>query len=344
MKLKKDDLKKSLSLLNLLSQKDQIVTISSKDKRLNLCTKKEGSRINVRTIKIDEDFKNVATIDLSFLNNIERKAVEEFDLKINEKTITTKIEGILHKTAILDEEKNIEIKDSTEKDNSLKITEAIIVKLKKSIFFLSKDEKKNPILLGLNLKREKNELSISATDSYKMYTTTIENEGNDFNITIKKETIDALILLSEMVKGKPFEMYIEKNKVVVNISGLYYESNLIEGNYPNIKVAAEKNETQLTRGEIEITEEIIKKTKAIENRKAPRIEISRKENILTFATKTEIDSSEFKVESKGEVIEIRLTYENFLNMIENKGTIIVKEKSIMLKTKDEIFLLMIMVQ
>ena len=105
--------------------------------------------------------------------------------------------------------------------------------IKQTIFAVSLQESR-PLLTGLNLKIEKDNLEVVATDSYRLAKKTIKLDyeyPNDVNIVIPGKNInefDKIISDNENV-----EIHLFNNKILFKYKNILFQSSLLNGTYPN---------------------------------------------------------------------------------------------------------------
>jgi DNA polymerase-3 subunit beta len=106
--------------------------------------------------------------------------------------------------------------------------------IRQTIFAISTQESR-PLLTGLNLKVNGNILEIVATDSYRVAkkTVTLEDNYQDMvNIVIPGKNMSELDkILNESEKN--VEIHIFTNKVIFKYDNILFQSNLLNGSYPN---------------------------------------------------------------------------------------------------------------
>lgn len=99
-------------------------------------------------------------------------------------------------------------------------------------------ETKRPIIMGVNLVCNDNELVIQATDSYRLSRKKIMIESKqNFNITIPSVSLKELIKIVEgNSNDEDINIYIAeaKNSVLFKFNNIYFQTRLLEGKYPDI--------------------------------------------------------------------------------------------------------------
>lgn len=105
--------------------------------------------------------------------------------------------------------------------------------IKQTVFAISNQESR-PLLTGINFKILGNLLEVTATDSYRLAKKNVELKEfihNEINITIPGNNVGELDKI--IVDDEPVEMHIFSNKVLFVYKNIIFQSNLLNGNYPN---------------------------------------------------------------------------------------------------------------
>ncbi|GFZ75305.1 DNA polymerase III subunit beta [Hydrangea phyllody phytoplasma] len=100
----------------------------------------------------------------------------------------------------------------------------------------SKNEKR-PILMGLNLIYQNNFLKACATDSFRMSQKKInlDIKYHNFNIVIPNKSLEELSKILEHCQSKYLKIYSDTQKIFLEIDNLWFQTSLLEGNYPQIQ-------------------------------------------------------------------------------------------------------------
>lgn len=90
-----------------------------------------------------------------------------------------------------------------------------------------------PILTGISLKLEGNELKAVSTDSYRLSQKTIELEQNytAMNVIIPSKSLEELMRVVENNQAQ-IELHFHQNSVLFKYQNILFHSRLLEGNYP----------------------------------------------------------------------------------------------------------------
>ncbi|ABC65119.1 DNA polymerase III, beta subunit [Aster yellows witches'-broom phytoplasma AYWB] len=100
----------------------------------------------------------------------------------------------------------------------------------------SKNEKR-PILMGLNLIYQNNLLKACATDFFRMSQKKInlDIKYHNFNIVIPNKSLEELSKILEHCQSKHLKIYSDAQKIFLEIDNLWFQTSLLEGNYPQIQ-------------------------------------------------------------------------------------------------------------
>lgn len=168
-----------------------------------------------------------------------------------------------------------------------------------------------PVLAGVYLFRDGEELVVVATDSYRLAERrlALPGEGDDLSVIIPARTIQELIRLLGDDDGD-LEIYLADNQVMFRLGDVELVSRLIEGNFPPYQQIVPK-ETE-TGFEID-TAEFARITKvaslfARENNGSVRLEIKSEGEVRLVASDSEVggNTSSAECEALGEDGEVAL--------------------------------------
>lgn len=265
MKINIKDLKAIAELFKTTENKEKTVSLHIENGRLHVEANHDKSVLILSKVKTDEKDTERVTIKKSFLNNLERVGEGEVDIKINKRTVSSKVGKMNFNTAILGEEfgNNIGRYAHT---NAIKIMldNQTLKKLIEAKKFTS-NSKQRPELQAVNLKSNGKKLIVSATDSFKMYfseTKILENK--EFNVILRTETIDTLEKISEVFGGKDLPVQINPGGIFIDTPVLYYYSAFVERPYPNLEtILSRQNQDTTILFEHKFTEAEIKDLKTI---------------------------------------------------------------------------------
>lgn len=343
MKITKKQLKNTLSVLKTVESKEQIVSLEVKEGVLNFYSRSEGMILKLKNIKTEEKDTEKITVKKDFFNKIEKQNPEEFELKINKKTISSKVNGISFSTALLDEGMDILIEEEENIEATKIMIDSVIMKsLNEALTFVDRDSKMM-LLQGINLSLKDGLLRIAATDKIKMYLKTVEtNVEGEFEVTIRPETIPFLSAIFDSTDQRAFPILISDQAIYIKSKGMFFKSSLFAGNYPSITPVVEKIKAKETVYTGKLNEELHKKVKAIEI-KTNILSIKKEEGEMTFTTKTEINENSFKIKSDGEeTFEKKVNYQNFLLVSSIINDFEIKEDCMIFEKENLILLVMLL--
>ncbi|RFU67251.1 DNA polymerase III subunit beta [Peribacillus saganii] len=122
-----------------------------------------------------------------------------------------------------------------EEENSFKLpTDLLKTLIRQTVFAVSASETR-PILTGVNLKVEGDELTCIATDSHRlaMRKAKIETEvKGEYNVVIPGKSLNELSKILDD-NNEPISIVITDNQVLFKAKNLLFFSRLLEGNYPD---------------------------------------------------------------------------------------------------------------
>ncbi|WP_027108141.1 DNA polymerase III subunit beta [Lacticigenium naphthae] len=120
--------------------------------------------------------------------------------------------------------------------------------IKQTVIAVSSHESR-PILTGVNLTINENQLKAVATDSHRLSQRIIPletDQGKQYNIVIPGKSLQELSrILDDQLDD--FEMFITDNQVLFKTTNTFFYSRLLEGNYPDTsRLIPENSATQIT--------------------------------------------------------------------------------------------------
>ena len=171
---------------------------------------------------------------IDIIRKINSKKIEMF---VHEnKLLIIKSERSEFKLNIMTYEDYPNIKFVNEKNKSLQPIELESFPFRtsvKEILFATAVNEKRPILTGVLLSNENNTLTFIATDSYRLSKKEIKLDNvNDFRMVIPSKSLKELLAILEDYEGN-IKCYIDNSKVLFEIRNTYFETRLLEGNYPD---------------------------------------------------------------------------------------------------------------
>lgn len=126
----------------------------------------------------------------------------------------------------------IELNDNT---HHIELKSGILKKMIKQTIFAVSTQESRPLLTGINIKINGNILECVSTDSYRLAKKTINLDtpyDDAVDIVIPGKNINELDkIITE--DDKTVEIHIFENKIMFKYEGIKFQSNLLNGSYPN---------------------------------------------------------------------------------------------------------------
>ncbi len=170
-----------------------------------------------------------------FLIEIIRKInaqVIEFAL-MEDKLLVIKADRSEFKLRLMDYEYYPEI-DFLDLEDPIIIDSNVIKSIIRETNFATAANEKRPILTGVNFKYENNNLYAVATDSYRLSQKNVKvrTHSKSFNLVIPNKSLEELSKILDTT-NEEIELYINPNKVLFKLNKLWFQTRLLEGNYPD---------------------------------------------------------------------------------------------------------------
>ena len=194
------------------------------------------SKISNENIEINETGRCLVQgkFLIDIIRKINSKKVEMFVYE--NKLLIIKSERSEFKLNIMTYEDYPDIKFVNEKNKSLEPIDLESFSFRtsvKEILFATAVNEKRPILTGVLFENKDNNLVMIATDSYRLSKKEIKLSNiNDFKMVIPSKSLKELLNILEDYEGN-VKCYIDNNKVLFEIKETYFETRLLEGNYPD---------------------------------------------------------------------------------------------------------------
>ncbi len=121
-----------------------------------------------------------------------------------------------------------------ETNNPIIIKSDIIKNMVRQTIFAVSLQESRPLLTGINMKVNKDEIEVVATDSYRLAKKTIKLEqeyDEDINIVIPGKNINELDKI--LTENEDVEIHIFSNKILFKYRNILFQSSLLNGTYPN---------------------------------------------------------------------------------------------------------------
>ncbi|MGI3136050.1 MAG: DNA polymerase III subunit beta [Candidatus Phytoplasma vitis] len=127
--------------------------------------------------------------------------------------------------------------------NFFEIEIELFKKLIKEMIIVSSKDKQQNILTGINLIYKFPFLIAVATDSFRLGQKKIELKIDyyDFNIIIPAKSLEELLKLLEQQKDEIVQISITEQKFFLKTNSLFFQSPLLEGNYPEYPPIKKEN-------------------------------------------------------------------------------------------------------
>jgi DNA polymerase III subunit beta len=245
--------------------------------------------------------------------------LNELTLKIKSINFSSEIKGISgDEFPLIPNIKNNKVLSLKAKD----LKEAL-----KIVYFAASVDDSRPILSGIYFNKNENNLTLVATDSYRLAEKTlkIDKEFKDnFQIIVPVKTVQEVFkIISDNIDDEVV-IYINENQILFEIGNIELISRLIEGQFPNYKqIIPENSETKATLNTNEFVS--ILKTSILfakENANTLKIIINSKGKLEVIAEASQIGSNdafiEAEVEGKGGEISFNGRY--LLDILQNINT------------------------
>lgn len=122
-----------------------------------------------------------------------------------------------------------------EKNNPIIINKKVFKNIINQTIFATSTQESRPVLTGINFKIEKDILTCTATDSYRLAKKTIKlatESTEDINIVIPTKNLNELVRMFNE-EEENIEMHIFNNKVIFKFGTIIMLSRIINGTYPD---------------------------------------------------------------------------------------------------------------
>ncbi len=227
----------SIDLIGKSSNLEIKVTIPAFINDQEVINIKQEGKFNISENFISDIIKRVEDDTVCF------ESMDGEIIKVSTKTAKFNINGF-----VVEEYPKVNFTNS---DDVLKINSSDLLKIiKQTVFAISKNENR-PVLTGVNFEFSGNIVNVNATDSYRLSYKTFTHDNNiNANIIIPGKNLFELVnILNENVE---VEMHLFSNKIMLQYENVIFQSNLLEGTYPQTKkLIPEEFETEIlvsTRG------------------------------------------------------------------------------------------------
>ncbi|MGZ5307581.1 MAG: DNA polymerase III subunit beta [Solirubrobacterales bacterium] len=171
----------------------------------------------------------------------------------------------------------------------------------------SRDEAR-PVLTGILLKIEGSELTMVATDSYRLAVKRTELDGaaEEIEANVPARALRELARLSEDDEQQAVQVNLSRNQALFRIGGVSLSSRLIDGQFPNYRqLLPESFEHEVKLDRVELLEVVRRVAQVAQRNAALRLAFSPGELVVSAETPDLGDAREaIPVSFEGEPIEI----------------------------------------
>lgn len=196
--------------------------------------------IAIQVLLEDKDItigkSGVLTIPGKFLIDIIRKATSdriEFDL-VEDRIVVIRSNRSEFKLRLMDSSDYPEIDFLSNEEEPLTIDADLLKTLVKETSYAASTNEKRPILTGVNIKFNNNNLLAVATNSYRLSQKNIKLRSNinNFDIVIPSKNLEDLTKILD-TDTTDVNIFVSHNKVLFKMENVLFQSSLLEGTYPN---------------------------------------------------------------------------------------------------------------
>lgn len=307
IKIKNKDLKAILTLFKTVEEKEKTITLAVKDKRLIASARANGMALELKRIKVDSEDISPFAIQKDFLQKLTKSTEEIIELKLNKKTVTSKIRRVTSRTTMLGEKHIVELEEKEPKKGSqIILTSEIIKALSDAKKFINKKATRIEIQ-AINLKLKDKTLYINATDTFRLYINEFKTDAEgQFNILLTQEAVEVLEAISESFGSTPIPIIVSELGIFIKAKVMYFEANLIERQYPDVeRIITRVKEENKFIFEHNFSEEDITSLKTIANSKTI-MRITKEGEFVEFKVSDEIEANSFLIVPEKETGEIDL--------------------------------------
>lgn len=249
---------------------------------------------------------------------LELEVLEDLSLEIQSLKSDTKIKGLK-----ADDYPNI---PQINKEKSFKIPAKLLEKSILETVFSASLNSSRPILSGVYLKIEPNQITFVSTDSYRLAEKKIKLDTQVTEVLeciVPAKTMQELAKILNNFNDAIVEVIVSKNQILFNINNINLTSRLIEGTFPDYtKIIPLENKTTLTVKKTDL-ELALKRINlfAREINNSIHLEIdpeSKKMLISTDETRIGEEKSQLDIEITGEMNKISLNSQYMLDVLNVK--------------------------
>lgn len=346
MIIKKEKLQRAVELLKHVDSKEGFVTIGVKDKKIIFSSKSAESVIRFKGTPIESEDVEDFSIKKEYLLKMLKSGAEEFNIKLNEKSVTTKIGSAKITSSLGSPEMAADFEEVSTNKNFFHIDKEIMESLLLAKNFVNEKTNKKA-LVGVNIYLLAQTLMITATDSFKFYTKSFElpntKETDSFSVTLPLKAIDALSSIFAITNDKGFEVRVDSSGLYLNSKPLYFRTTLIAEVYPNVKPIMDKLDKQKDLIDISLDDKQLNELKLI-GTASQFLNIrgagGEDKPLVVFRSSTEVEVNESATKvNKFIEFEKAVNYKDFIEIIQKTGTVTVKDTVIVAKNSTGSYIL-----
>ncbi len=119
--------------------------------------------------------------------------------------------------------------DFTEPENKFTISSETLSQIISQTIFAASGKETRPVLTGLNIKTEENNVICTATDSYRLAKKTVAVQAPAFATTVPARSMNEV---KNIFNDKDVEVAVSPKKIQFRSGAYVLQSTLLEGNYP----------------------------------------------------------------------------------------------------------------
>lgn len=214
-----------------------------------------------------------------------------------------------------------------EKEDSIEIEVKPFVEAIEQTVFSASLNTSRPVLSGVFFSVEKDELTMVATDSYRLSEKKLKlgyKGGSTFSCIVPGRTVSELGKILAKVKQKKLELSVSKNQILFKVGNIELTSRLIEGKFPDYeKIIPKDSKTKLT-AKVEDLSLVVKRVSlfARENNYSIRMAATNdgKLTVSTDETRVGEEKAELDIKMKGDNNKVALNSQYLLDVLNCVGT------------------------
>ncbi len=318
----------TLPVLNnvLIVAEDGKIKISSTDLEIAITTKLIG--------KVDKD--GIITVPARLLSDfIVNNKDENINLNLNGLTLNLKSKHYEANIKGIDAEEFPTV-PVAENKIFIKINAADFSEALRKVTFAAANDDTRPVLAGVYIKFFGKELSLAATDSYRLAEKRIKlsQEVKEKEIIVPARTLNEVNrILSQSEMDGEVEIIVDENQIFFIISDVQIVSRLIEGAFPNYSQIIPQSSKILVKADLSETLNALKMSSLFAKNVASNIKLRITDKgiiIKSAAGETGDTTSQVDAEVKGGKIEIAFNVRYLIDVMN-----VLSSKSVEMKFNDD---------